>query len=39
MMRIAERLGMYEAEKLNMQAPVFDSFTAMARAQGRKAKK
>jgi len=29
MLRIAERLGMYDAEKLNMDAPVYDSFGEM----------
>lgn len=29
MMRIAERLGMYDRRKLNMDAPVFDSFEDM----------
>lgn len=33
MMRIAERLGMYDASKLDMDAPVFDSFDDMAAAQ------
>lgn len=33
MMRISERLGMYDRRKLDMEAPVFDSFTAMIRAQ------
>jgi hypothetical protein len=30
MMRIAERLGMYDASKLDMDAPVYDSFRRMA---------
>ncbi len=29
MMRISERLGMYDRSKLNMKAPVFDSFEDM----------
>jgi hypothetical protein len=33
MMRIAERLGMYDHRKLDMDAPVFDSFEEMAAAQ------
>jgi hypothetical protein len=33
MMRICERLGMYDAGKLDMDAPVFDSFDEMAAAQ------
>lgn len=33
MMRIAERLGMYDHTKLDMDAPVFDSFDEMAEAQ------
>ena len=33
MMRIAERLGMYDRRKLDMLAPVFDSFVAMIKAQ------
>ncbi len=32
-MRIAERLGLYDRTKLNMSAPVYDSFEAMADAQ------
>lgn len=32
MMRIAERLGMYDRRKLNMDASVFRTFTAMVRA-------
>lgn len=32
MMRIAERLGMYDRKKLNMDAPVFDSFDEMNEA-------
>jgi hypothetical protein len=35
MVRIAERMGMYDASKLDMDAPVFDSFTEMAAAQPR----
>jgi hypothetical protein len=33
MMRIGERLGLYDRRKLDMTAPVYDSFDAMARAQ------
>ena len=33
MMRIAERLGMYDRHKLKMDAPVFDDFDEMADAQ------
>lgn len=33
MMRIAERLGMYDATRLNMDAPVYESFDEMADAQ------
>lgn len=33
MMRIAERLGFYDHTKLNMDAPVFDSFDEMIEAQ------
>jgi len=33
MMRISERLGMYDASKLDMDAPVFDSFRDMVKAQ------
>lgn len=33
MMRISERIGMYDASKLDMDAPVFDSFKAMIKAQ------
>jgi hypothetical protein len=33
MMRIGERLGLYDRRKLDMRAPVFASFDAMARAQ------
>lgn len=35
MMRIAERLGLYDRRKLDMQAPVFRSFRAMEAAQPR----
>ena len=35
MMRIAERLGMYDASKLDMDAPVYDSFDEMIEAQPR----
>jgi len=33
MMRISERLGMYDPRKLDMDAPVFDSFDEMYDAQ------
>lgn len=33
MMRIAERLRMYDFTKLDMKAPVFKTFAAMAKAQ------
>jgi hypothetical protein len=33
MMRIAERLGMYDPTKLDMEAPVYDTFDEMADAQ------
>jgi hypothetical protein len=33
MMRIAERLGLYDPTKLDMRAPVFDSFKKMIAAQ------
>lgn len=33
MMRISERLGMYDHRKLDMAAPVFDTFEAMEKAQ------
>lgn len=33
MMRISERLGMYDYSKLNMHAPVFKTFKAMRAAQ------
>lgn len=36
MMRISERLRLYDCTKLNMDAPVFDSFHEMAKAQPRK---
>lgn len=36
MMRICERIGMYDRRKLDMDAPVFDSFHQMAKAQPRK---
>lgn len=32
MMRISERLGMYDRSKLNMDAPVYESFEAMVKA-------
>jgi hypothetical protein len=35
MMRIAERLGMYDHTKLDMNAPVFDSFDEMYEAMCR----
>jgi hypothetical protein len=35
MMRIAERLGLYDARKLDGDAPVYESFLAMRRAQPR----
>lgn len=35
MMRICERIGMYDRTKLNMAAPVFRSATSFIRAQGR----
>src|SRR4051812_48715851 len=34
MMRIAERLGLYDPSKLDMAAPVYASFDAMAKAHG-----
>lgn len=33
MMRISERFGMYDRRKLDMDAPVFDSFAEMRNAQ------
>lgn len=41
MMRICERLGMYDRRKLDMDAPVFDSWDEMAAAQpsGRRRRK
>lgn len=33
MMRISERLGMYDMRKLNMKANVFDTFEEMMKAQ------
>ena len=33
MMRIAERLGLYDARELDMDAPVFNSFDEMVEAQ------
>ncbi len=33
MMRIAERLGLYDRRKLNMEAPVFKNFRDMIKAQ------
>jgi len=38
MMRIAERLGLYDHTKLDMKAPVFDTFDAMVKAQAMKRK-
>ena len=35
MMRIAERLGMYDPRKLKLDAPVYDSFDEMAAACAR----
>lgn len=35
MMRIAERLGMYDARKLDMAAPVYDDFDEMLAAHER----
>jgi len=35
MMRIAERLGMYDARRLDMNAPVFESLDGMIAAQPR----
>jgi hypothetical protein len=35
MMRIAERIGYYDRTKLDMKAPVFKTFAAMAKAQPR----
>jgi len=35
MMRIAERLRMYDARQLDMDAPVFESFEDMVKAQTR----
>lgn len=36
MMRICERVGLYDRSKLNMDAPVFKSFDEMAKAQERR---
>lgn len=33
MMLLGERLGIYDKDKLNMRAPVFDTFAAMRKAQ------
>lgn len=33
MMRIAERIGIYDRKKLDMTAPVFESFDEMSEAQ------
>lgn len=38
MMRISERIGMYDRRKLNMDAPVYDSFAEMIEAH-KKARK
>ena len=38
MMRIAERLGLYDARKLIMDSPVYDNATDMIDAQKRKKK-
>jgi hypothetical protein len=35
MMRIAERLGMYDHRKLDMGSPVFNTFESMRKAQPR----
>lgn len=35
MMRIAERIGMYDPSKLNMNAPVYESFDEMEKAMER----
>jgi hypothetical protein len=35
MVRIAERLGFYDPEKLDMKSPVFDCFSDMIEAQDR----
>ena len=35
MMRVCERIGMYDRTKLDMSAPVFESFDEMAEAQDR----
>lgn len=35
MMRISERIGMYDRRKLDMDAPVFDTFRKMITAQSR----
>lgn len=35
MMRISERIGLYDRSKLDMDAPVFDSFEEMIEAQKR----
>lgn len=39
MMRIVERLGMYDHSKLNMDAPVFDSWQEMADAQPKRSRR
>lgn len=33
LMRVYERMGWYDPKKLDMKAPIFDSFDAMANAQ------
>jgi len=35
MMRICERIGLYDRRKLDMDAPIYDSFADMADAQDR----
>jgi hypothetical protein len=35
MMRISERIGLYDRTKLDMDAPVYDSFCEMIKAQPR----
>jgi hypothetical protein len=39
MMRICERIGMYDASKLDMDAPVYDDFDEMLAAHKRAAKR
>lgn len=38
MMRVCERIGLYSPRKLNMKAPVFDTFNQMIAAQRRRRK-